>query len=67
MGQGRNAVFLAKRGWSVTGIDPSDEAVRLAEQSAQAAGLRITALTAADSAFDFGSARWGSDRGYLRS
>ena len=58
MGQGRNAVFLAQRGWSVTGIDPSDEAVRLAEQSAQAAGVRITAVAAADSAFDFGSARW---------
>jgi SAM-dependent methyltransferase len=58
MGQGRNAVFLAKRGWSVTGVDPSDEAVRLAEQSAQATGVRITAVAAADSAFDFGSARW---------
>jgi hypothetical protein len=28
MGQGRNAIFLAKEGWEVTGFDSADEGVR---------------------------------------
>jgi len=34
MGQGRNSVFLALRGWDVTGFDPSDVAVRAAQANA---------------------------------
>jgi SAM-dependent methyltransferase len=58
MGQGRNAVFLAMQGWDVTGFDPSDEAVRLAQANAAKAGVNIHALVAADGQFDFGVARW---------
>lgn len=58
MGQGRNAVYLAKLGWQVTGIDIADEAVAQARQRAQAAGLRLTALVQDDSTYDFGTRRW---------
>ena len=58
MGQGRNALFLARQGWQVTGIDVADEAVALARQQAVAAGLKITAVVQDDSTYDFGTARW---------
>jgi len=58
MGQGRNTVFLAMQGWDVTGFDPSDEGVRLAQASAAKAGVKIRALVAADDQFDFGVAQW---------
>jgi SAM-dependent methyltransferase len=58
MGQGRNAVFLAMQGWDVTGFDPSNEGVRLAQANAAKAGVKIRALVASDDQFDFGAARW---------
>ena len=58
MGPGRNAVFLALQGWDVTGFDPSDEGVRLAQASAARAGVKIRALVTSDDQFDFGVARW---------
>ena len=58
MGQGRNTVFLAMQGWDVTGFDPSDEGVRLAQASAAKAGVKIRTLVASDDRFDFGIARW---------
>jgi len=33
MGQGRNAIWLAERGWEVTGLEISEEGVRVAEKS----------------------------------
>ena len=58
MGQGRNALYLARQGWQVTGIDVADEAVALARQQATAAGLALTAVVQDDSTYDFGTARW---------
>jgi SAM-dependent methyltransferase len=58
MGQGRNAVFLAMQGWDVTGFDPSDEGVRLAQANAAKAGVMIHALVSTDDQFDFGVAQW---------
>jgi len=58
MGQGRNAVFLALQGWDVTGFDPSDEGVRLAQAHAAKAGVKIRALVSTDEQFDFGAAQW---------
>src|SRR4051812_46847496 len=34
MGQGRNAIWLAQQGWDVTGFDPAEKAVALAEKDA---------------------------------
>jgi SAM-dependent methyltransferase len=52
MGQGRNALWLADRGWDVTGLDVSAEGVR------QASHGRLTALHTAAEDFDFGEEQW---------
>jgi 2-polyprenyl-3-methyl-5-hydroxy-6-metoxy-1,4-benzoquinol methylase len=44
MGQGRNAVCLAQQGWDVTGFDPAEEAVRIANKNAASVGVKIRAL-----------------------
>jgi len=43
MGQGRNALFLAKKGWEVTGFDSADEGIRLAKAQASQLGLKLDA------------------------
>jgi SAM-dependent methyltransferase len=58
MGQGRNAVYLAMQGWDVTGFDPSDEGVRIAQGNAAKAGVKIRAVVASDDRFDLGMAQW---------
>jgi SAM-dependent methyltransferase len=45
-GQGRNAVFLARRGWEVTIVDVALAGVARARAWAQAAQLRLTATVA---------------------
>ena len=58
MGEGRNALYLAKLGWEVTGFDPADKAVALARERAQGLGLKLNAIVAHDRDFDFGHERW---------
>jgi 2-polyprenyl-3-methyl-5-hydroxy-6-metoxy-1,4-benzoquinol methylase len=58
MGQGRNAVYLAGKGWRVTGFDLSAEAVKAAAVNAGKAGVRIDAIKASHAEFDFGTAKW---------
>jgi SAM-dependent methyltransferase len=58
MGQGRNAVFLASKGWQVTGFDFSAEGVEAARQAAKKAGVPLTALVERHEDFDFGRAQW---------
>ncbi|MGH9613073.1 MAG: class I SAM-dependent methyltransferase [Bryobacteraceae bacterium] len=58
MGQGRNSVFLALRGWDVTGFDPSGVAVRAAKSNAAKAGVKIHTVISADDRFNFGEAEW---------
>jgi len=58
MGQGRNAVYLAARGWDVTGFDPSQEGVRIAQSNAEKAGVKLHAVVARDDEFDYGADRW---------
>jgi SAM-dependent methyltransferase len=58
MGQGRNAVFLAIKGWDVTGFDVSDEGLRIAQRNAERAGVKLNAVLQSDEQFDFGTARW---------
>src|SRR5512141_1149672 len=52
MGQGRNALWLADRGWDVTGLDVSGEGVR------QASHGRLHALHTSAEQFDFGEEQW---------
>lgn len=40
-GEGADAVWLASRGWTVTGIDVSDVAVRRAQAAADTAGVTV--------------------------
>jgi SAM-dependent methyltransferase len=58
MGQGRNAVFLAKQGWTVTGYDLSAEGMAQARQEAGRAGVRIETVQSTHDKFDFGTDRW---------
>lgn len=59
MGQGRNAIYLAKEGWAVTGFDPAAEAVALAQREAQKLGLKLTTEIVGSEDFDFGRDKWG--------
>lgn len=58
MSEGRNALYLAKLGWDVTGFDPADQAGALAQKRAAALNVKRRAQIALDSAFDFGRDRW---------
>ena len=58
MGEGRNALYLARLGWQVTGFDPAEKAVALADERAKKLGLRITTAVTVDTEFDFGSEQW---------
>jgi SAM-dependent methyltransferase len=58
MGQGRNAIYLAQQGWTVTGFDPADRAVAAAQEEAARVGVKLTALVARDDQFEFKKDAW---------
>ena len=58
MGQGRNAVFLALKGWDVTGFDLSEEGLAAASAQATRAGVPLKALQADAASFDYGREAW---------
>ena len=58
MGEGRNAIWLATKGWDVTGFDISDEALRQAVERARRAGVTINTVQAASENFDYGHDKW---------
>ncbi|MDZ4797831.1 MAG: class I SAM-dependent methyltransferase [Bryobacteraceae bacterium] len=58
MGQGRNGIWLAQQGWQVTGFDPAEQAVALAQKTAAEAGTRLTTMVRRSEDFDFGENRW---------
>lgn len=58
MGQGRNAVFLALKGWDVTGFDVSDAGLAVARKNAEKAGVTIKALQTSEKTFDYGTSKW---------
>lgn len=58
MGQGRNALYLASKGWEVTGFDPSRVGVELAQKEATARKLQLTALVTTSEKFDWGREQW---------
>lgn len=57
-GEGRNATFLAERGWTVTGVDLSDVAIEQARKNAAANGVKVTLLVEDLEAFDLGEEQW---------
>jgi 2-polyprenyl-3-methyl-5-hydroxy-6-metoxy-1,4-benzoquinol methylase len=58
MGQGRNAIYLARKGWRVTGFDVAEVGLMVARDQAAADGIAIEAVHASDEEFDFGQERW---------
>lgn len=58
MGQGRNAVALAVKGWTVTGFDVSAEGLAVAKAQAARAGVSLTAIQESDDRFDLGTNQW---------
>lgn len=58
MGEGRNAIYLAKLGWQVWGFDPADVAVTLAQRRAKELGLTLHTAAVRDSEYDFGKERF---------
>ncbi|HWU88493.1 MAG TPA: methyltransferase domain-containing protein [Kofleriaceae bacterium] len=58
MGQGRNALHLAAQGWKVTGVDISDEGIRMAREEAARRKLALEAVNANLAEYDFGKSRW---------
>jgi SAM-dependent methyltransferase len=58
MGQGRNALYLASQGWKVTGVDISDEALRIAREQAVKRKLALDTVNADIDEWDFGTNRF---------
>jgi 2-polyprenyl-3-methyl-5-hydroxy-6-metoxy-1,4-benzoquinol methylase len=58
MGQGRNAVALAAKGWTVTGVDVSGEAIAAAARNADTAGVKVTGVKSDYASFDLGKEAW---------
>lgn len=57
-GEGRNAVWLARQGFRVTGVDASAVGLAKARQLAARQGVEIATVTADLAGFDLGEARW---------
>lgn len=58
MGQGRNALYLAKMGWDVTGFDIADEAISYAKSEAKRQNLKLNFVLQGSEEFDFGMEQW---------
>ena len=57
-GEGRNAVFLAERGFQVTGVDGSKVGLEKAKRLARERGVKLETIVADLREYDPGSARW---------
>ncbi len=57
-GQGRNAVFLARRGFRTTGVDSATVGLEKAQELARKNGVAIQTILADLAIFDLGAARW---------
>ncbi|QOY88491.1 class I SAM-dependent methyltransferase [Paludibaculum fermentans] len=58
MGQGRNSIWLAKAGWTVSGYDISDEALRQANALASEVGVKLDTKLASHDEYELGVAQW---------
>ena len=57
-GEGRNLLYLAGNGWSVTGVDVSEVGIGQAREALTARNLKGELLVADLGAFDLGENRW---------
>src|SRR6266849_774644 len=58
MGQGRNALWLASKRWTVTGFDISPVAIDEARKEAEKRGLPIETSVIPYEQFDWGKEKW---------
>lgn len=58
MGQGRNALYLARNGWEVSGFDLADEALAHAQKQAKEENLDLNTEIASYDSYDFGTDKW---------
>ena len=58
MGNGRNTLALAQKGWQVTGFDIAATGVQQAKARAAKLGLKVTAIVQNEQQFDFGRNQW---------
>ena len=58
MGLGRNSIFLAQKGWDVTGIDLSDVGIAGAQERARRLGVQVKAIVADVNRFELGVDDW---------
>ncbi len=58
MGQGRNALYLARNGWEVTGFDLVDGAVGYAVEQAKKEQIELLMEIASFDTYDFGNNKW---------
>ncbi len=58
MGQGRNALFLASKGWDVTGYDLSEAGLEQARRAAANAGVKINTVRDSHDKFEYGREQW---------
>jgi SAM-dependent methyltransferase len=58
MGEGRNTVYLAQKGWDVTGVDLSEVGVAKAKERARSLGRRINAQAQDINTFELGTLQW---------
>lgn len=57
-GEGRNAIFLAQKGWKVTGFDIANEALDSIQKRAKLLNLKINTVHTSREDFDFGINKW---------
>ena len=58
MDEGRNAIFLAQKGWEVTGFDIANEALDSLQVRAKKMNLKIKTFHASREDFNFGTDEW---------
>src|ERR1700733_11402261 len=58
MGQGRNAIYEASVGWKVTGVDISDEGLKIARATAAKQKLKLDAIEADVDKWELGTNKW---------
>lgn len=58
MGNGRNALALARAGWAVTGIDISEVGAKTALERAEKLGVKLNVVRQEAEKFEFGSEQW---------
>ncbi len=58
MGQGRNAIYLARQGWDVSGFDVSDVGLMIANSNARRAGVALRTSLASYSSYGYGAEQW---------